>query len=1038
MSDTRDEPPTARSRPLRLLAGGTALLAIALAVVWGVRKPIAEHVIDRTFAARHVPVRYTLTDLGLGRQRLTGIVIGDPAHPDLVADWIETETGISLSGPELAGLRIGHARLRGRLVNGRLSFGSLDRLLPASSGKPSALPAIDARIADLRVRLETVSGLVGLRISGAGRLDNGFRGSIAAASDELRAGGCSGAGASAVMAIHVAKAGPTLTGPVRLASIACKGVSARTAAADVSVTLTPGFDRWQGQARAHVAQIRSVGLATRDVAGEIGFAGDARRTTGTIAAHSGGFTSRGVAGAALTLAGRYAVAGGAVRYDGQAGGHGIAMAPDRLAPIARIAGRAAGTPVGPLLNRLTAAAVAAGKRFDLDATLAATTAGGTPHVGVSQVALNAASGARVALAGSGIGYDGIQFTLGRAHARIGGGSLPDGVATIASGASGIVANVVIQPYTAGAARLALAPVRIGMAGGAVRIVTRATLSGPLGDGRVEGLAVPLDLRWNGGLLVNPACTPVAFARLALSGLVLAPSRITLCPTGPALLRATAAGVSVAVRTGPVALDGTLGRTPLTLTAAGGGIDRSGFTLTTVAASIGAADRATRIDVGRLAGRFAGGMAGGTFAGAGGRIGTVPLVLSDAAGDWRLAEGRLTLGGRLAVSDTQTPARFKPLRAESVAFTLAGGAITANASLHEPASGVRVADVTIVHALGSGAGHADLRVAALAFTPGFQPDRLTPLTLGVIADVRGTIDGAAQIAWDPRGVTSGGDFHTGAIDLAAAVGPVTGIAGTIHFTDLLALQSAPGQMATVKTINPGIPVSDGIIRYQTLPGARVQVEGAAWPFAGGTLRLDPTLLDFAQAGERRMTFHVAHVAADQFLQQFDFKNLDASGVFDGVLPMIFDASGGRIEGGALKVRDGGGTLAYVGEISQKDLGTWGNIAFQALKSLRYRSLEIALNGPLAGEMVTEVRFAGISQGQGAKSNFLIRRLQRLPFVFNIRIKAPFRGLLDSAQSFYDPKRLVQRNLPQLLEEQDKRAAPPAPAPIVQPPASRIVP
>ena len=95
----------------------------------------------------------------------------------------------------------------------------------------------------------------------------------------------------------------------------------------------------------------------------------------------------------------------------------------------------------------------------------------------------------------------------------------------------------------------------------------------------------------------------------------------------------------------------------------------------------------------------------------------------------------------------------------------------------------------------------------------------------------------------------------------------------------------------------------------------------------------------------------------------------------------------------------------------------------------------MNGPLAGEMVTEVRFAGVSQGQGAKSNFLIRRLQRLPFVFNIRIKAPFRGLLDSAQSFYDPKRLIQRNLPQLLQRQNGASAP---ASAVQPSDSGIVP
>jgi hypothetical protein len=186
----------------------------------------------------------------------------------------------------------------------------------------------------------------------------------------------------------------------------------------------------------------------------------------------------------------------------------------------------------------------------------------------------------------------------------------------------------------------------------------------------------------------------------------------------------------------------------------------------------------------------------------------------------------------------------------------------------------------------------------------------------------------------------------------------------------------------------------------------------------------------------MTFSVAGMQADQFLQQFDFKNLNATGVFDGALPMVFDASGGRIAGGHLVVRPGGGTVAYVGEVTQKDVGFWGNFAFQALKSLRYRNLDIVMNGPLAGEMITEVRFAGVGQGAGAKRNFLFDRLQKLPLVFNVKITAPFRQLIDSAQNFYDPRRLIERNLPALLDEQNKRAKPPAPS--IQPSDSRIVP
>src|SRR3546814_10898410 len=69
-----------------------------------------------------------IADLGFGRQRLTNLVIGDPAHPDLVADWVELSTDIGLSGASVTAVRAGHVRLRGRLVDGTLSLGAIDRL----------------------------------------------------------------------------------------------------------------------------------------------------------------------------------------------------------------------------------------------------------------------------------------------------------------------------------------------------------------------------------------------------------------------------------------------------------------------------------------------------------------------------------------------------------------------------------------------------------------------------------------------------------------------------------------------------------------------------------------------------------------------------------------------------------------------------------------------------------------------------------------------------------------------------------------------
>ena len=1051
-SETGADPGADPRRPAtaRRVALVIALVVLAgLVVLWLVRKPIAEGFIDRELAKAGVPARYDIADLALGGQRLTNVVIGDPAHPDLVADWVETRTAVGLSGPYLEGVRAGKVRLRGRLVDGKVSLGAIDRLLPASSGKPFSLPALDVSVADGRMRLETPQGIVGLKLAGSGKLDDGFRGTLAAISERLDLGGCVIDRLAATVKLRIDAAKPTVTGPVRVSRLACGTTQADRIVADLDVGLSAALDRWQGKATLKTGAARTPGATLASAAGTIDFTGTAAATGGKadIAADTVRTTEGGAR--RVALAGTYRI-GQQIAFDGRVQASGAAVAQMRLAGLAGIGGAATGTPVAPLATAITQAVQKAGRGFAADADLRVQIDGGRGKAVLSRLALASASGARVALGGgSGVAFgwpnDGVRLDTVLAMR---GGGLPEARVSLAQAKPGAAIRGVatIAPYAAGGVRVALTPVTFSATpGGATSIATRVTLAGPLGAGgpgnRVDGLSMPMSALWNGRgrLVVNTGCAPLAVQRLAISGLVLDPSRVTLCPVDGALVRVNGARVGGGATIAAAKLGGRLGTTPLTLATAGATVrlaDR-GFRIEGVQTRIGAPERVTRLDFGTVTGRITGQGVVGAFAGGSGQIANVPLLLGDAAGDWTLVRGALNLNGAMGVTDAAPSPRFKPLAARTVTLALVNGTITAAGTLFEPTTNTKVADVTLTHALGAGAGKADLNVPAIAFAKDrLQPDTLTPLTFGVIADVNGSVSGEGHIAWNPVGVTSNGVFRTAGTDLAAAFGPVTGIATEIRFTDLLNLQSAPGQVATIRTLNPGIPVTDGTIRYQTLPGARVQVESGSWPFAGGSLTLDPTLLDFSAPKERRMTFHVANMAADQFLQQFDFKNLDATGIFDGVLPMIFDETGGRIEGGDLRVRPGGGTLAYVGDLSQKDLGIWANIAFQALKSLRYQSLRVGMNGPLAGEMVTDVRFAGISQGEGAKTNFIVRRLQKLPFVFNIRIKAPFRGLLDSAQSFYDPKRLIQRNLPALLQQQ---AAPPSPKPpTIQPPASRIVP
>jgi len=106
----------------------------------------------------------------------------------------------------------------------------------------------------------------------------------------------------------------------------------------------------------------------------------------------------------------------------------------------------------------------------------------------------------------------------------------------------------------------------------------------------------------------------------------------------------------------------------------------------------------------------------------------------------------------------------------------------------------------------------------------------------------------------------------------------------------------------------------------------------------------------------------------------------------------------------------GDLSYVGEVSNAQLGAYGKLAFDALKHLRYRCLAIMLDGALDGEFVTRLTVNGINQGsEEARQSFITRPFIGLPFLFNVRIEAPFRGLLNTAAGIADPSKLISATL-----------------------------
>jgi len=1037
------------------------VVALTFGGLWIVRAPIAENLIGRELDARDVRMTYRIASIGLRTQRIEDVVLGDPRRPDLTARWVEVDVAIAGISPTVAAVRAGGVRLRGSLVGGRLSLGELDKFMGQGGSTEALLPDLRVDLSDARASLASDYGAVGVVLDGRGNLRRAFEGRAVLAVPRLRAGDCGGTRAIADVRIRMRDGVPKLTGPITADAIACPemGLSLAAPRVDIDATLDERLSSVKGTVRLVSAAGRAGGLTLGRIEALLDGKADGKGFGGQGRIGGGSLHGPGIVAGASSLAFRFSGAGRKLLATGALSTRDVAAR--GRDPLAGLSAGAAGTPVAPLVAKLSQAVRAAGRGNSLSAALALTLDGARGSAGLSDLRFAARSGAHLAMPDGGraaISWPDRRWSFA-GGVTLGGGGLPQGALSLAAAPGGGVSGTLdVQPYAAGNARLALSPVRFtAVPGGVSRFATHMVLDGPLADGGVRGVSMPLSgtLSSRGALTLNPNCVPLRWDSLRIATLALDRAALGLCPVeGGAMLRIGAGRTSGGAKASAVALGGRIGSSPLQLTAAemAFGLSRSGFRAKGVEARFGDSAAPVLVGAQQLEGLFAASGIGGTFAGGHGRIGTVPLNLGEMAGRWRFAGGRLDVDGGMRIADTETASpRFTPVLAPDAHMVLADGRIVASATLRHPTRGGPFAKVDITHTLSSGVGEARFALENLRFGSALQPDDLTPMALGVVANVEGAVTGGAAIRWAGNAVTSKGSFTTENMNLAAAFGPVEGLATTLNFTDLLAIQTAPGQVATIRSINPGVEVRDGRVLFQLQPGNRARVEGGEWPFAGGRLTLRPSTLDFDAKGARHLIFRVTGLDAGAFINTMELKNISATGTYDGLLPMVFDASGGRIAGGILVARQEGmppllvenaqtltvpcdplrqaGTLSYVGDVSNADMGTYGKLAFDVLKKLRYKCLTILLDGAVDGEFVTRLAINGVNQGtEEARKSVIGRSFLGLPFIFNVRIEAPFRGLLNTYQSFVDPSALIRGSLgPQFQTVLENKLA-------VQPPDS----
>ncbi|KPF77740.1 C4-dicarboxylate ABC transporter [Brevundimonas sp. AAP58] len=349
-----------------------------------------------------------------------------------------------------------------------------------------------------------------------------------------------------------------------------------------------------------------------------------------------------------------------------------------------------------------------------------------------------------------------------------------------------------------------------------------------------------------------------------------------------------------------------------------------------------------------------------------------LAFSDASGNL-IATGSsagLGLDARIdtaTINDATVPLRFNTLIAQ-------GRAGLANAqwsgTFDLARFGHPLGRLTLAHDGITGRGGVSIDAPDLTFAEGgLQPADLSPLAADFVqSPATGSAAFTGRIDWSPdltEGGSSSGRLVIPNIDFVSPAGPVKGLTGTIDFTNLAPLTTAPGQTLRVATLESIAPFTDLDLTF-ALDKAAITVDGGAIQAAGGLVRIEP----FSVPLDRRPFSGVIvleRVQLGELIAGSGFGDkvaLDA--IVSGRLPFTYDPdSGVRITGGRLAADQPGRlsiqrealTGLQAGGGGAVPPGTVEDLAYQAMENLAFDILSADVNSLDEGRIGVLFRIVG---------------------------------------------------------------------------------
>lgn len=321
----------------------------------------------------------------------------------------------------------------------------------------------------------------------------------------------------------------------------------------------------------------------------------------------------------------------------------------------------------------------------------------------------------------------------------------------------------------------------------------------------------------------------------------------------------------------------------------------------------------------------------------------------------------------SVTDATLPRRFNVLTAQG-RVGLANNQWTGAFDLARPDN--RLGRVSLIHDGRTGRGGVTIDAPSLVFAEsGLQPADLSPLVTGFVqSPANGSASFQGRIDWTSDPLDSGsstGRLVIPSLDFVSPAGPVKGLSGTIQFTNLAPLTTAPGQALRVATLESIAPFTDLDLSF-ALDKAAITVDGGAIRAAGGIVRVEP----FSVPLDRRPFSGVIvleRVQLGELIEGAGFGDkvaLDA--VVSGRLPFTFDpdsgvrVTGGRVyadQPGRLSIQREALTGLEAGGGGTVPPGTVEDLAYQAMENLAFDILSADVNSLDEGRIGVLFRIVG---------------------------------------------------------------------------------